>query len=206
MTAVRIKICGLTRPEDARAAADAGADAVGLVFFSGSRRCVSAAQARKIVAVLPPFVSVTALFVNAAEAEINRILSEVPIDLLQFHGDETADFCRRFARPYLKAVRVRDRSDIVTAADAYPDARALLFDAHVDGAYGGTGQAFDWEMLPHTLHRPWILSGGLHPENVTHAIRQTGAVAVDVSSGVESAAGIKCADKMAAFVAACRAK
>lgn len=201
---IRIKICGITRPEDAQTAAALGADALGLVFFSGSRRCVTPQQAAQIVRDLPPFVSVAALFVNADEAEVNAVLSRVPADVLQFHGDEPPEFCRRFGRPYLKAVRVRHRDDITAAAERYGDARALLLDAYVDGAYGGTGTSFDWRMLPQQVSRPWVLAGGLTPENVAAAVRASGAAAVDVSGGVEAAAGIKCGRKMAAFIAACR--
>ncbi|WP_199903485.1 phosphoribosylanthranilate isomerase [Neisseria wadsworthii] len=201
---IRTKICGFTRPEDARTAAELGADAVGLVFFEGSKRHVSVEQAQEIVRVLPPFVSVVALFVNETEARIRQILTEVPIDMIQFHGDEPAEFCRLFDRPYLKAVRVRNADDIAAAAAAYPDARAVLFDAHIEGEYGGTGHSFDWNMLPAALGGHWILSGGLNPENISQALRITGARAVDVSSGVESAPGIKSREKMAAFLEAVR--
>ncbi|VEF01054.1 phosphoribosylanthranilate isomerase [Neisseria canis] len=203
---IRTKICGFTRPEDARAAAELGADAVGLVFFEGSKRHVSIEQAQQIVCVLPPFVSVVALFVNETEARIRQILAEVPIDMIQFHGDEPAEFCRLFDRPYLKAVRVRNADDIAVAAAAYPDARAVLFDAHIAGEYGGTGHSFDWKMLPAGLGGHWILSGGLNPENISRALRITGARAVDVSSGVESAPGIKSREKMAAFLEAVRSE
>ena len=159
MNRVRIKICGITRVEDALAAAAAGADAVGLVFFAGSKRCVDAARAREIVAALPPFVSAVGLFVNAAEDEVRRVLDSVPLDLLQFHGDEDAAYCRRFGRPYLKAVRVRSADDIRRAQAAYPDVRALLLDAYVEGEYGGTGRSFDWSLLPQDLGQNWVLAG-----------------------------------------------
>lgn len=201
---IRTKICGFTRAEDARAAAELGADAVGLVFFEGSKRHVSVEQAQEIVRVLPPFVSVVALFVNETQERIRQILAQVPIDMIQFHGDEPAEFCRLFDRPYLKAVRVRNAGDIAAAAVAYPDARAVLFDAHIEGEYGGTGHSFDWSMLPAGLDGHWILSGGLNPENICQALRITGARAVDVSSGVESAPGIKSGEKMAAFLEAVR--
>ncbi|KPN72415.1 phosphoribosylanthranilate isomerase [Neisseria sp. 83E34] len=201
---IRTKICGFTRAEDARAAAELGADAVGLVFFEGSKRHVSVEQAQEIVRVLPPFVSVVALFVNETQERIRQILAQVPIDMIQFHGDEPAEFCRLFDRPYLKAVRVRNAGDIAAAATAYPDARAVLFDAHIEGEYGGTGHSFDWNMLPAGLDGYWILSGGLNPENICQALRITGAQAVDVSSGVESAPGIKSREKMAAFLEAVR--
>lgn len=201
---VRTKICGFTRPEDAAEAARLGADAVGLVFFSGSKRCVSVAQAQQIVRVLPPFVSVVALFVNAAAEEVRNVLTHVPVDILQFHGDEDAGFCRQFHRPYLKAVRVRNRADIDTAFATFPDARAVLFDAHIEGSYGGTGHRFDWTLLRNLPDRHWILSGGLDSGSIAEALAATGARAVDVSSGVESAPGVKCPQKMAAFLSACR--
>ncbi|MDO1510321.1 MULTISPECIES: phosphoribosylanthranilate isomerase [unclassified Neisseria] len=197
---IRTKICGFTRPEDARTAAALGVDAVGLVFYEKSKRFVTVEQARKIVDALPPFVSVVALFVNETEARIREILAQVPIDVIQFHGDETPEFCRRFERPYIKAVRVRSAEDIQTACGRFPDARAVLFDAHVDGEYGGTGKSFDWRMLSGQSNDRWILSGGLTPENVAEAVRITGAQIVDISSGVESVAGVKSAEKMAAFI------
>ena len=205
MPPIRIKICGITRPQDAAAAAQLGADAVGLVFYPRSKRSIQPAQAQAVIRALPPFCSAVGLFVNETAAHIREILAQVPLDILQFHGDEPPDFCRQFARPYLKAIRVRQTADILAALRDYPDARALLFDAHVDGTYGGTGQTFDWTLLPPDLGARWILSGGLDAANITNALRQTRAPAADVSSGVESAPGIKSHEKMAAFLAACRA-
>ena len=202
MTKIQTKICGITRPQDAQLAAQLGADAIGLVFFAGSKRCVTIAQAQAIVRALPPFVSVVALFVNETAARIREILARVPIDVLQFHGDEPPAFCQQFHRPYLKAVRVQTPADIIAALRDFAAARAVLFDAFVNGAYGGTGHTFDWAMLPQNLTAHWILSGGLNPDNVADALRVTRAQAVDVSSGVESAAGVKSAEKMAAFMAA----
>ncbi len=196
----RIKICGFTRPEDAAAATELGADAVGLVFYEKSKRAVNIETAQRIVRALPPFVGVVALFVNEEAARIEEILAQVPIDIIQFHGDEPPEFCRRFARPYIKAVRVQNTADIIAALETYPDARAVLFDAHIEGEYGGTGHSFDWRMLPQNLNGHWILSGGLTPDNVAEAVRITGAQTVDVSSGVESAAGIKSVAKMAEFI------
>ncbi|MDO5687482.1 MAG: phosphoribosylanthranilate isomerase [Neisseria sp.] len=201
---LRIKICGITRRTDALAAAAAGADAVGLVFYAGSPRHVSMHTAQDIVAALPPFVSAVGLFVNADATEITHTLQHVPLDVLQFHGDEDAAFCRRFHRPYIKAVRVRHADDIQAALRDYPDARALLFDAYHEDAYGGTGLCFDWNMLPESLNRPWVLAGGLTPENVAHAISLSGANAVDVSGGVEAAKGIKDSAKITAFIRAAR--
>lgn len=201
---IRTKICGFTRPEDALIAAQLGVDAIGLVFYAGSKRYVSIEQAQRIVQALPPFVSVVALFVNETVEGIQRVLQAIPIDILQFHGDETAAFCRQFARPYLKAVRVQNAADVMQAHQQFPDARALLFDAYVEGEYGGTGHCFDWQMLPDNLTGQWILSGGLNPANIAEALRITGATIVDVSSGVESGAGIKSPEKMAAFLQACQ--
>lgn len=204
MNPVRVKICGITRPEDALAAAHAGADAVGLVFYGKSKRCVTVAQAREIVRVLPPFVSVAALFVNEDAARIHDILGQVPVDVIQFHGDEDDAFCVQFRRPYLKAVRVRNAEDIQTACTQFPNVRALLFDAYHPSEYGGTGQQFDWTLLPKQLDKPWVLAGGLTPDNVAEALRISGAEAVDVSGGVEVSGGIKDSAKIAAFVAAAR--
>lgn len=199
----RIKICGITRPEDAAAAARLGADAVGLVFYEKSKRAVSIAQAQAVVRALPPFVGAVALFVNERAETIEAVLEQVPIDLIQFHGDEPPEFCRRFKRPYIKAVRVQSATDITAALATFADARAVLFDAHVNGEYGGTGHRFDWHLLPPDLGGRWILSGGLTPENVAEAVRITGAQAVDVSSGAESAPGIKSVEKMAEFIRLC---
>lgn len=202
---VRTKICGFTRPEDARTAAELGVDAIGLVFYDKSQRAVNIQQAQAIVQALPPFVSVVGLFVNESAERINDILAQVPIDIIQFHGDETPEFCRGFRRPYIKAVRVQDTAGITAAIEQFADARAVLFDAYVDGEYGGTGHRFDWQMLPETLSGHWVLSGGLTPDNTAAAIALTAATAIDVSSGVESTPGIKCPQKMAAFLQAARA-
>lgn len=197
---IRVKICGITRVEDAVCAAEAGADAVGLVFFSGSRRFVEMDRAAEIVRALPPMVSAVGLFVNAAASDIQTALMKMPLDILQFHGDETPEFCRQFDRPYWKAVRVRTRDDVEQAADQYYDARALLLDAYSPDQYGGTGKTFDWNMLPENLTMPWILAGGLTPENVQAALRQSGARAVDVSGGVELSHGVKDHQKIAEFI------
>ena len=196
----KIKICGLTRPQDAQAAAELGADAVGLVFYAKSKRCVDAEQAAEITAALSPQVAKVALFVNESADSIRRILEAVPIDIVQFHGDEVSEFCRQFGKPYWKAVRVQSAQDIAEAVERYADAAALLLDAHIEGQYGGTGQVFDWRLLPATMPLPWILSGGLNPGNVAAAVRQTGAAWLDVSSGVEQAPGIKSRDLMANFI------
>ena len=200
--APRIKICGLTRPQDAEQCAAAGADAIGLVFYPPSPRHVSLDQARAIVAALPPFVTVVALFVDPSVAEVEAVLHAVPVDVLQFHGEESPDFCRQFARPYLKAVRVRPSLDLLQYAAHYAGARGLLADAFVPGMAGGTGATFDWSLLPPNLPLPLILSGGLDPSNIAAAVAAVRPAAVDISSGVESAKGIKDPALMAAFIGA----
>jgi phosphoribosylanthranilate isomerase len=200
----RIKICGITRMEDARAAAELGADAIGLVFFPGSPRCVDAAQANAIVAGLPPFVTTVALFVNADVNDVNRVLNTVSVDLLQFHGDESGDYCRQFKRPYMKAIRVRPGADLLQYASEHHTAKALLLDAYREEAYGGTGHTFDWKLIPANVPLPIVLSGGLNGQNVAEGIKALRPWAVDVSSGVESAKGIKDHAKMAEFISAVR--
>lgn len=200
--ATRIKICGITRPEDALHAAALGADAIGLVFYAASPRAVSAAQARAIVDALPPFVTTVGLFVDATAEEVRGVLDQVPLDLLQFHGDEAPDYCASFARPYIKAIRMREDVDLVREAERFATARGLLLDAYRPGVPGGTGEVFAWERVPAGLSRPIVLAGGLDASNVADAIRQVQPYAVDVSGGVEAEKGIKDAAKMAAFVAA----
>jgi phosphoribosylanthranilate isomerase len=196
----RVKICGITREEDLSAAADLGADAVGLVFYAKSPRFVAASRAAELLRRLPPFVTSVGLFVNAAEEEVRAVLDEVRVDLLQFHGDETPEFCRSFGLPYLKAVRVKPGVDLVQYALRYADARGLLLDAFVEGIPGGTGLAFDWNLIPRDLPLPLVLSGGLDPANVGEAVARVKPWAVDVSSGVEQGKGIKDAAKIAAFM------
>jgi phosphoribosylanthranilate isomerase len=200
MRKIRTKICGITTPEDALYAAQAGADALGLVFYPQSPRAIDIIKAQKITAALPPFVSVVALFVNESAQNIRRILAEVPIHLIQFHGDEDDAFCRQFDRPYIKAIRVQTASDIQNAAHRFPNAQALLFDAYHPSEYGGTGHCFDWTLLAEYSGKPWVLAGGLTPENVGEAVRITGAESVDVSGGVEASKGKKDAAKVAAFI------
>jgi phosphoribosylanthranilate isomerase len=198
--ATAVKICGITRPEDALAAARAGAQAIGLVFYAKSPRYVTPARAAEIIRVLPPFVTTVGLFVDSTAEEVRAALAAAPVGLLQFHGDETPEFCRQFKRPYVKAVRVKAGVDLLQYAQDYHDAKALLLDAYVEGLHGGSGAAFDWSLIPRGLPLPVILSGGLTPENVTEAVRRVKPSAVDVSSGVESAKGIKDAQKIAAFI------
>ena len=196
----RIKICGITRPEDASAAVCAGADAIGLVFYPPSPRTVDIDTARAVAAVVPAFVSVTALFVNPAVEEVQKVLDSVRIDLLQFHGDEEDDFCSQFNRPYIKAVRVRQASDVVASCLRFPGALAILLDSYKPGIPGGTGEAFDWSLVPQDQTKPIILAGGLNSANVGCAISQVTPFAVDVSGGVEAAKGIKDHGKITAFI------
>lgn len=202
MSAVRSKICGITRVEDALAAAAAGADAIGLVFYAKSPRAVSVTQARQIIAALPPFVTTVGLFVDAGRDELRQILAQVPLDLLQFHGDERAEQCEGHGRPYIKALRVKAGDDVAAQVARYPGAAGVLLDTFVEGVPGGTGLAFDWSLVPAGLSKPVILAGGLTPENVAAAIARVRPYAVDVSGGVESAKGIKDADKVRAFIRA----
>lgn len=187
----RVKICGITRPQDAVVAARLGVDAIGLVFYAKSPRHVSIEQAQAICNKLPGFVSVVSLFLNPEADQVKQILEQVPIDLIQFHGTETADFCRAFDRPYIKAVGMAGQTDLQTRLETYPDARGLLLDSHAAGVAGGTGETFDWDNIPADLHRTIILAGGLNPNNVADAILKVRPYAVDLSSGVESAPGIK---------------
>lgn len=204
MAAVRSKICGITRVEDALAAAEAGADAIGLVFYAKSPRAVSVQQARAIIAALPPFVTSVGLFVDASRCELGEILDAVPLDLLQFHGDETPAECDSYGRPYIKALRVKPGDDIAAQVALYESARGVLLDTYVPGIPGGTGEAFDWSLVPADLRKPVILAGGLTTANVAQAIAQVRPFAVDISGGVESAKGIKDAAKIQAFMAAVR--
>lgn len=196
----RIKICGITREEDLLAAARLGADAIGLVFYAKSPRYVSPQRAAELLRALPPFVTSVGLFVNASPEEVRATLAVAPLDLLQFHGDEEPEYCASFGLPYLKAVRVKPEVDLVQYAARYASARGLLLDAFVEGIPGGTGLSFDWSLIPSDLSLPVVLSGGLDPANVQQAVEQVKPWAVDVSSGVEAAKGIKDAAKIAAFV------
>ncbi len=199
----RIKICGLTRSEDLQVAVHAGADAIGLVFYPPSPRYVDLPTAQALARAVPPFVSVVGLFVNAEPAVVKETLAAVPIHLLQFHGDEDEAYCRQFERPYMKAARVRPGMDLLQYAAQFSSAQAILLDAFVDG-YGGGGKVFDWSLIPSSLNMPIVLSGGLDANNVADAIRRVRPAAVDVSSGVEAAKGVKDAGKVRAFVAAVR--
>jgi phosphoribosylanthranilate isomerase len=199
-----VKICGITRIEDALAAAHCGAHAIGLVFFRPSPRYVPPPQAAAVVRALPPFVTAVGLFVDAGTVEVRAVVNEVKCQLLQFHGSETPEFCSQFGLPYVKAVRVRPGVDLLQCAHDHRDARGLLLDAFMQGTHGGTGTSFDWKLIPRSMPLPVILSGGLNPENVTQAVRAVRPWAVDVSSGVETAPGIKDAARIAAFISGVR--
>ena len=195
----RVKICGLTRTEDIDAAIASGADAIGLVFYQPSPRSVDIEQAKLLAARIPAFVTVTGLFVNPAPEEVREVLNRVPLDLLQFHGDESPAFCESFGRRWIKAIRVREPGQIEAAFDEYANAAGLLVDAWDPQRYGGTGKSFNWELIPQERPMPLILAGGLSSANVTGAIRQVRPWAVDVSGGVESAKGEKDATKLTEF-------
>ena len=200
MNRTRVKICGLTRPEDAACAVAAGADAIGLVFHPPSPRAVTAEQARALCAGLPAFVSAVGLFVDLPAEQVREVLSVVPLDLLQFHGDEPPDYCAAFGRRWIKALRMRPGLDVEAAVAAYAGGAGVLLDAYDPRLAGGTGQAFDWDRIPSGLGPRIILAGGLEPANVARAIRAVRPYAVDVSGGVERAKGIKDSSKITAFM------
>jgi phosphoribosylanthranilate isomerase len=205
LSPTRIKICGITRPEDALAAASGGADAIGLVFYADSPRAVTVQEAKDIAQVLPPFVTLVSLFVNAPAETISNVLSQVPVGLIQFHGDEDSRFCREFGRPWIKALRVRDSMNVAKEAAALSGATGVLLDAWQEGVPGGTGRTFDWALANEQLPLPMVLAGGLDEVNVGDAIGGLRPWAVDVSGGVEASPGIKDAEKIQRFVAAVRA-
>jgi phosphoribosylanthranilate isomerase len=198
----RVKICGITRVEDALAAVRHGADAIGLVFYASSPRNVLPDVAAKIVAALPPFVSVVGLFVNAPKSDIDDVLAKVKLDILQFHGDETVADCEKFSLPYFKAIRVKPDTNLLQYALEFNSAKALLLDTYSEHAMGGTGQVFDWDLIPENMAKPVILAGGLVAENVEKAIKKVQPYAVDVSGGVEQSKGIKDEAKIALFIKA----
>lgn len=205
MPIVRSKICGITRVEDALAAAEAGADAIGLVFYAKSPRAVNVQQARAIIAALPPFITTVGLFVNASRCEINETLDAVPLDVLQFHGDETPADCEGFHRPWYKALRVKAGEDLREQAARYVGASAVLLDTFVAGVPGGTGEVFDWSLVPMDMPKPLILAGGLTSQNVRQALAEVRPFAVDVSGGVELSKGVKDTQKVREFVRLVRA-
>ncbi len=196
----RIKICGITRPADGVEAARLGADAVGLVFYPPSPRAVSIGQARAVVDALPPFVTTVALFVDPSEAQVREVCDAVPIDLVQYHGDEPPELCEALGHPFIKVIRMREGVDLAAEARRYHKARALLLDTYRPGVPGGTGEAFAWERVPRDLPLPVVLAGGLTPDNVAEAVARVRPFAVDVSGGVEAEKGVKDAARMAAFI------
>lgn len=199
MGRVRVKICGITRPEDAAAAAAAGADAVGLNFYPPSPRALTIENARAVIGALPPFVTRVGLFVDAAAAEIEAVLNSLSLDMLQFHGLEDPAECERYGLPYLKAIKVTEEVDLHAEAQRYGTAAALLLDTHVQGLAGGTGRTFRWDLVPRDLFLPVVLAGGLNEDNVVQAIERVRPYAVDVSGGVESASGVKDSKRIKAF-------
>ena len=198
----RVKICGITRVEDAQAAAAQGADAIGLVFYRPSPRCVTREGARQIVEATPAFVATVAVFVNPANDEVEAVIRECGVTLLQFHGEESPDFCAGFSRPYIKAARIRPELDLLKYLSPHTAARAWMLDAFHEDLWGGTGGAFDWGLVPRGMAKPVILSGGLTIANVADAVRRVRPYAVDVSTGVEASKGVKDAAKIAAFIGA----
>ncbi|MDQ7090380.1 MAG: phosphoribosylanthranilate isomerase [Methylococcales bacterium] len=196
----RVKMCGFTTVDEAVYAANLGVDAIGLVFYPPSPRNVSLEQAAKIVAALPAFTSVVALFVDESEARINQVLNQVTIDCIQFHGQETPDKCRLYDKPYIKAISMRETTDVNQVTVDYQDASALLLDAYHPQTKGGIGERFDWDLIPKQANLPLILAGGLTPENAQHAIVSVKPYALDVSSGIEIKKGCKARSKMAAFI------
>ena len=200
----RIKLCGFTRARDIEGAARLGADAIGLVCVPGSKRELSPAQAAALRAHVPPFVATVLLLSNADEAFARHAIEQVQPDFVQFHGQETGHFCASMGRPYFKSVAVSSEQDVIDAARRFPSAAALLLDSHGADGMGGTGQAFDWALIPHQVEKALILAGGLTPANVGRAVRMASPYAVDVSSGIENEPGRKDFDKMRAFVEAVR--
>ena len=200
----RVKICGITRIEDALTAVRLGANAIGFIFWDKSTRYIDPKEARKIVMALPPFVTVVGVYVNPSSEWVEETCSIAGLNLLQFHGDELPEFCSQFPLPYIKAVRIRSGIDLLQYAAQYSSSNGLLLDSYVEGVPGGTGRTFEWSLIPENLSLPLIVSGGLDAKNVCEAIRKARPWAVDVSSGVEITKGIKDADKIAAFMTGVR--
>lgn len=200
MNAIRVKICGITSVADAKLAVQAGADAIGLVFYERSPRAVSIEQAREIAISVGPFVTVVGLFVDAEEAFVNDVLAKVGLHVLQFHGNESREFCEQFKRPYVKAIRMRPQLDVTQAIAEYSSATGILLDAYRPGVPGGTGETFDWQRVPSQSPKPIVLAGGLTAQNVAAAVESTQVYGVDVSGGVESAPGKKDPFKVEQFI------
>jgi phosphoribosylanthranilate isomerase len=195
----RVKICGITRRQDAEIAIEMGADAIGLVFYEPSPRAVTISQAQEIIASLPPFVTVVGLFVDAEKAFVERCIATLAINVLQFHGDESAAYCEQFSQPYFKAIRMQQGIDLKAMAEQYQSANALLVDSFQKGVPGGTGKTFDWSLIG-DIDKPIILAGGLNAKNIKDAIQDVQPYAVDVSGGVEQRKGIKDSEKIRAFM------
>lgn len=200
----RIKICAMTNIENALAAAQLGADAVGFICYEKSPRFVTPEKAREIVAALPPFVTTVGVFVNPSHELVENYLAQVPFDLLQFHGQESPEECRQYHKPYIKAIHMTPDIDLFAICKKYHDAKGLLLETSKAGKVGGTGETFDWNLIPKTLPKPIILAGGLTPENVAAAIQQVHPYAVDVTSGIEASPGVKDPQKMQKFILECR--
>lgn len=200
----RVKICGITRLQDALCCQAQGVHALGFVFYRASQRYIEPAYARRIMMQLSPFIMTVGLFVNPSVREVEKIMQIAPVHILQFHGEEKERFCYQFGRPYIKAVSMQVEKDIAKIAQTFHSASALLYDAPASTEYGGTGRTFDWSLIPRHLNRPWILAGGLNSQNIKEAIKQTGALNLDVSSGVESAPGIKDPLKIKSFLTGVR--
>ena len=196
----RVKICGLTRTEDVESAVASGTDALGFVFYEPSPRAVSIEDAQTLIRSVPAFVSVVGLFVNPTEQEVREVLSHLPLDLLQFHGDESPEFCSQFQRRWIKAIRVQSREQVIQAFAQYHEAAGLLVDAWDPDRYGGTGKSFNWDLIPSERPLPLILAGGLSSDNVFRAVEQVQPWAVDVSGGVERSKGIKDIQKISDFI------
>lgn len=200
MIRTRVKICGLTRLQDIDSCIENGVDAMGFVFVESSPRCVTIDQAKKLVAHVPPFIQTVGLFMNQSPAEVEQVISQVPLNLLQFHGEETPADCERYPLEYIKAIPMGDEIDASEYASRYKTAKGFLLDSHAVGQSGGSGDAFDWDKFPTNINKPLILAGGLSVDNVSRAVSQLRPFAVDVSSGVEAAKGIKDKAKIAAFI------
>lgn len=200
MKRTRVKICGITRREDALMAIEAGADALGFVFYAPSPRAVTVNQVQAILKKLPPYVSKVGLFVNADAVEVKRVIETVSLDCLQFHGDESAEYCEQFNLPYYKAIRVKPGVNLIQCELDFASASALLLDTFSEKAVGGTGLTFDWSLIPPSMQKPLILAGGLNPDNVMQALQQVEPYAVDVSGGVEAQKGIKSPEKITALM------
>lgn len=196
----RVKICGITNLDDALSAVKAGCDALGFVFYAKSPRAVTPEQAAEIISKLPAFVTSVALFVNESSEAVNQVISKTGVDLLQFHGDESAEFCSAFSRPYIKALRMKPELDLTNQFETYASSQGILLDAYTPGIPGGTGEMFDWSRIPAHLASKIVLAGGLSADNVAKAITQVSPYAVDVSGGVEASKGIKDSSKMTDFM------